>query len=604
MLAGLGFFYWNSARIRKLTDSPQRVAILPFENQSGDPALDWPAGVVRFSLVRQLEVLPKVIVFVARSANEAAAQGATRAVSGVIVKRNGVTGFQFLVEDLQAREALAGGLAASPTPQWSSLMANVAVAVNASIRPNVQPAPSQFHNDQAARLLSKALSMDDPSAASAILEQATVADPACGWCWLVRAEEAARTGGTAALQSVLTASRSNIKQIDVLSRARLDLLESALTRDVQARRSALERVTRVLPSDVGSLAQLAELYTNQREFDRAEATLRQAVAAESGRAELWNSFGYALAYLRRYPEADLAIKEYERADPNSPNPLDSRGEILLMAGRFREAAKTFESAWEKSKEFNHGAALEKAALALWLNGEKKEAGQFLDRYLAAWQQAGDPAAELVRARWEYLFGQSAQARARLERVAARTDHPLACAASAMLALRDLAAGDEPAAQSAAKQAIALAKSPGQMAFARFAADAVQGTGSEEAQALGLTARGQWKGAADLWKTALAKSPGSGDGPHRELLALALALSGRAEEARALVANRYPILTEEQTLLYDFLLYPNLFYVRAELAIADKKPADAQRQYDLFLQYAGDRPDRFGQLARARAAARL
>ncbi len=604
MLAGLAFYFWNSARIRKLTDAPQRVAILPFENQSGDPALDWPAGVVRYSLARQLEVLPRVSVFLARSASEAAAQGATRTVSGVLVTQNGASGFRFLVEDPQAREALSGGLAGAAKPQWFKVMANLAVAVNASIRPNVPPAPTRIHNDQAARLLSAALSLSDPSVVLANLEQSTVADPACGWCWNLWAEQAAGNGGPPALQSVLARSRAQGRQLDVLSRARMDLLESGFTRDLQARKSALERITRSLPSDAGSLAQLAELYTSLRQFDRAEATLRQAVALESGRADLWNSFGYSLAYLSRYSEADLAMKEYERAEPASANPLDSRGEILLMAGRFREAAKTFEAAWEKDKDFNNGAALEKAALALWLGGEKKEAGQYLDRFLAARQQSGDPAAELVRSRWEYLFGQTANANARLELVASRADHPMACPASAMLALRYLAVGDEPAARSAAKQALSLARSPGQTMFARFVADAVQGAGSDEAQALGSTARGEWSRAAELWKAALAKTSGAADGPHRELLALALALSGRAAESRALVANRYPILSEQQILLYDFILYPNLFYVRAELAKVDKKPADAQRQYDLFLQYAGDRPDRFGQLARARAAARL
>lgn len=604
MVAGLGFFFWNDARVRKLTDAPQRVALLPFENQSGDPALDWPAGVVRLSLARQLEVLPRVSVFLARSASEAAAQGATRVISGFVAKNNGTAGFRFLVEDPQAREALAGGLAGASKQPWPRAMADLAVAVSAVIRPNVAPAPTQIHNDEAARLLSEALSASEPPVALAKLEQSTVADPACGWCWDLWAEQAVRNGGPSALQAVLDKSRPHVREIDVLSRARLDLLESGITGDVRARGSALERVTRALPSDVGSLAQLAEIYTNLRQFDRAEATLRQAVAAESGRPDLWNSFAYALAYLGRYPEANLAVKEYERADPNSANAADSRGEILLMAGHFREAAAAFELVWQRDKDFNHGVALEKAALALWLSGEKKEAGQFLDRYLAARQQSGDPTAELVRARWEYLFGQTAQAQARLERVADRTDHPMACAASAMLALRFLAAGDEPAAQSSAKRALSVARTPGQTVFARFVADAVQGTGSDEAQALGFTARGQWQRAAERWKLALAKSPGSADGPHRELLALALALSGRAGEARSLVANRYPILSEEQTLLYDFLIYPNLFYVRAEVAIADKKPADAQRQYDLFLQYAGDRPDRYGQLARARAAARL
>ena len=95
-----------------------------------------------------------------------------------------------------------------------------------------------------------------------------------------------------------------------------------------------------------------------------------------------------------------------------------------------------------------------------------------------------------------------------------------------------------------------------------------------------------------------------DDPQRELLALCLVHSGQAAEAARLVAPRWPLLTPEERLLYDFMVYPNLFYTRAEVSRAKNDAAAAQRDYDLFLQYSGDRQDRFGELARARAAARL
>jgi len=72
----------------------------------------------------------------------------------------------------------------------------------------------------------------------------------------------------------------------------------------------------------------------------------------------------------------------------------------------------------------------------------------------------------------------------------------------------------------------------------------------------------------------------------------------------MLSGAWPLLSREQALLYDFLIYPNLFFVRAEAAAALKNSADAVRNYDLFLQYSGDRPDRFGRLARAKAASRL
>ena len=88
-----------------------------------------------------------------------------------------------------------------------------------------------------------------------------------------------------------------------------------------------------------------------------------------------------------------------------------------------------------------------------------------------------------------------------------------------------------------------------------------------------------------------------------MLAYCLVAAGRAAEAAPYVAS-WPILTKTQAVIYDFFLYPNLFYVRAEVARAAQKNTDAQRYYDLYLQYAGDRPDTQGRQARARQAARL
>jgi hypothetical protein len=57
-------------------------------------------------------------------------------------------------------------------------------------------------------------------------------------------------------------------------------------------------------------------------------------------------------------------------------------------------------------------------------------------------------------------------------------------------------------------------------------------------------------------------------------------------------------------LYDFLVYPNLLFTRAEIARASGRAEEARRLYDLFLQWAGSREDLAPQAVRARAAARL
>jgi hypothetical protein len=72
---------------------------------------------------------------------------------------------------------------------------------------------------------------------------------------------------------------------------------------------------------------------------------------------------------------------------------------------------------------------------------------------------------------------------------------------------------------------------------------------------------------------------------------------------ALLSRGWPILDNDDRLLYDFLIYPNLLFVRAEAA-AGRDAAESRRLYDLYLRYAGPGPDRFGQLEKARSAGRL
>jgi hypothetical protein len=71
-----------------------------------------------------------------------------------------------------------------------------------------------------------------------------------------------------------------------------------------------------------------------------------------------------------------------------------------------------------------------------------------------------------------------------------------------------------------------------------------------------------------------------------------------------VKGGWPLLDADDRLLFDFLVYPNLLFVRAEAAATRGDAAEARRLYDLYLRYAGPTKDRFGQMEKAKAASRL
>lgn len=595
-------------------DQIRRVALLPFENQTGDASLDWPEQLIPLAAARQLATLPHVIDFRARDAGEAVALGATHLVYGYFTLSKSGPVVREFVEDGRNRKVIFQRDLVLKQARWVDIITELSNAAAVQITAGAKPAALDLHNDTAARALAGALGASSGNDAVAGYETAVAADPQCGWCWEGLVDVISRAGDSDRVLQVIAASREKGKGMSALSRARLDLAKAMLDRDQNQRADALERITKEVPGDPAPLLQLAQVQVALRHYDKAEQAAHKSVQAAPMRAELWNNYAYTLAYLGRYKEAQAAIAQYGRLDTVTANPLDSQGEILLMAGQFDQAAKAFQSSYDKDKTYNGGDAMQKAALACWLNGDKRGAKATLERYFEDREKQNDAWLELSKARWEYLFGQTTQARNRMKAFAGQKGHPVAPFAASILALHALADGDKAGAEEALRIARDTSTTAAQRVYAAVAAFAIDPETKaaqisddglkREARALGMTARGQWKQAAAEWRALLQSEPGGTEAPYRELLALCLAQSGQPAEAAQLVSKSWPLLTREQQLLYDFLVYPNLFYTRAEVSLAARKPAEAQQDYDRFLLYSGDRGDRFGQLARARSAARL
>lgn len=616
LFAIAGGSYWWRSRAHAAPSAPVRLAISSFENQSGDDSLDYLEPLFQHALIRQLEPIARGGLLASTNPHDATARGASRIAYGYLAKAQGKPVLQLSVEDATSHaQLLSTSIPLDPSAPLNAASA-ASTALARALYPGAHPAPLELHSPAAARRLSAALSASAPQDALTALSDSVQAEPSCGWCWLQLVEQTIATAGPQQALDRLSAA-SSLKTLSPLSSARLTVLQASLQPDLAKRRAALEQLAPLTPYDANLRAQLAEILVALRDYPKARAVLEQSLALDPSRAERFNSLAYACAYQGKFPEALAALDRYAASD-NSANPDDSRGEILMIAGRFSDAAKSFAASYDKDKSFNAGVALEKAALSWYLDGDRKRAAETIERYLQDRAKTGDAWAEIHRARWEELFGDPQHARARLAAVAADANNPVASIASSLLALRLASSGESAQALQAAQRARASARNQAAVLFAAFAAVASDPSGSSirisdagltaETQALAFTLRGDWKRAIPEWRKLIAQPRGGADAPFRELLAYCLVMDGQAspdqlKDATALLSNSFPLLTREQSLLYDFAVYPNLFYTRAGLAAAAKS-SDAQRFFDLYLQYAGARPDRFGQQARARSAARL
>ena len=588
--------------------SPRHLAVLPVEDQSPSASHAWLARLFSFALVRQLEGAARLLSAEVRSANDL--PGATHQLAGFITADDGALQAHLFLYALPSHKLILHKVISQPASGWRQLLADAARFVASALESPAPLQPVAVRKDSAARRLAEALNAASPQQSQAAFRAAAEDDPSCGWCWLGWAETAVRRNDREQALAAVETSAPHRDSLDSLSRSRLDLIAANLRSDTRAAVSSLEAIAQAAPGDASAQARLAESLVASRQFDQAVAALQRAIAIDPSAGLFWNSLAYAHAYAGRFDEALKAVARYAQLD-SSPNPADSRGEILMMAGRFTEAYQAFDESYRKDPAFNNGAALEKAALCWMLYGDPRRAAETIGRLLEGRSERGDRAVEIHRARWQLLTGQSASARQIFSRIARDSSSPLAPVASAMLALR-LSFSDPSAAT-----AVLRAQPPGrdslQQIHAAYASAAADPAFLErirddrlrlELGALSLTAHRQWPRAAEAWKTVIERSPGGSDSAYRELRAFCLVQAGDTKQAAEALGLSWPVLSQGQMEFYDFLVYPNLLFTRAEIARASGRIDEARRLYDLFLQFAGDRADLAPLAARARAAARL
>ena len=91
-----------------------------------------------------------------------------------------------------------------------------------------------------------------------------------------------------------------------------------------------------------------------------------------------------------------------------------------------------------------------------------------------------------------------------------------------------------------------------------------------------------------------------DGQIRTLLAWADVGAGRIAEARKLV-QLYPLPLSSGDPIFASLIFPRFLYLRGVVLENEGKRSKAKQSYELFLKYAGDVPDVFGEEVNARRA---
>ena len=621
---------------RKAPPGPQRLAILRFENLTGDESLDWMGRAAAEVMSAELTGSPATSIVssgtlhatdrifgagplaapgISAERTAALAAGATRILYGRISRSGGALRLDATLFDT-ARQKIDRTLTASAPASGSviGLAGSLAGELQTPLRPFDTKNPEALHQYCAG------LETTDSTAAAQFYSQAVAADPNFGEPYVAWAQLAASQRNRGETERILALAAARGAAISELARARLAAIAAGLSGDASAEARSLDALVRLNPADNNLLRQLAQAYLNARNYTAAANTLKKALALEPADAVLLNQLGYAEMYAGNLAGSTGALHEYARLRPDDPNALDSLGDVHFYLGRFADAEKYYQRSSEKDRNFNGGAELMKAARARLMTGDVAGADGIFNQYLDGRRQAKDPLAEFRRAGWEFLSGRREQAIARMGAFAGSLPAGLAATVApegyAQIALWQLQLGDAERAREAASKA-ASPRATGPVIMARFLAASPAPPAEWQARARQIlpqpaqerTRKLMLACALLLHKEFQAAEPVLADLVQHTtpdpsevlqvLLAWARVEAGHPEQAAGLV-ERNPVPNANPE-IFGSLAFPRLLFLRAAVLEKQGRRDEAVANYKLFLALSGPGAGAFGEEARARAA---
>ncbi|MGE5568239.1 MAG: tetratricopeptide repeat protein [Rhodospirillales bacterium] len=592
------------ASCSKQQPAARKIAILPFENLSADPQLDWAGSAFSELLTAQLSGVPHIAPLSLKSLRDVPATGADAVLQGYFSEAGGGLRVEAVLQDTAANRAEKTILAAGPP----NAILEIAASLARQIDPGARPLPTR--NQAALRAWLEGL-----EGATDGFERAVAADPDFGAAYVSWAQRLASQGDRAGAKQVIASAAQRGSRIGAVERARLGVLAAALDGDGAARRRALVEMVRATPADVSLYRTLAQMDLTARSYTNAARWYEQALERDPGDAALLNEAGYAYAYARNLEAAKKALTRYRELRPREANPLDSLGDVHFYLGRFAEAEQYYLEAYAKDPAFLSGAELHKAAWARLMAGDLQGARATFDKFVQERQQQQDPLAPYRIAQWDYLTGRRRNAIERLEKAVGPPDSPLATLAAVQLSLWALESDDRDRAREFALRAhpshplAALCRflsGPPATAneWAARAGEAFSQPGQHGlrryALAYALLLSKHFQAAVPVLKEIYHQTPPSAPDPVEVLLAWALVEAGRIKEAGELLAvNPIPEIVGEHPVLW--LSFPRIFQLRGIVLEKEGRPAEAKANLELFQRFSGPQ-QRAGQADRTPAAA--
>jgi eukaryotic-like serine/threonine-protein kinase len=154
--------------------------------------------------------------------------------------------------------------------------------------------------------------------------------------------------------------QSRLPRYDQLS---LQVLKATRSRDQETEVAARQALISEFPRNGFDRGILGATLSDLGKWDQALEVFRQGIALDPKNEDLLNLESYEVANWGDFNGALAASDTYMAIRPGEPNPLDSRGDILYMAGRDEEAVAAYRKVLELKPDFGEYAEYLKLAIA-------------------------------------------------------------------------------------------------------------------------------------------------------------------------------------------------------------------------------------------------
>jgi tetratricopeptide (TPR) repeat protein/tRNA A-37 threonylcarbamoyl transferase component Bud32 len=180
------------------------------------------------------------------------------------------------------------------------------------------------------------------------------------------------------------------------------LLASSVDKDWDKYVQILKKIITLYPEEKRCRAELGAFYLNTKKYDEAVVELKQAIALDPQYGFAINLLAYTYGYQNKFDEAIKQFELYASISPGDANPHDSMGDLYFRMGRFGAALEKYKEAVRIRPDFGSACRI---SYIYALTEDYPQAMKWIDDYIASAPSTGmQSVGHQLKAIYHYLFG--------------------------------------------------------------------------------------------------------------------------------------------------------------------------------------------------------